>query len=472
MFLNNFSNEANLITFKEKSKVKSHIRRGRVVKQHNRKRDMLIGGGIGAVGVGLLGGAYMLGRRGKLPPVTNVNGLDELTKLIKKPTVTKVRITKSSKVNKQLDDITTLLKDKQNITVNVPPANVTVNIPNSTINRVVDNQNISNVAEGAIQELKIRTVKLPKKVYTPSSTTITKNANSARSMTEEQLEKEISNRSSKLSRYQDSLMDVKEAEILNTYIKELKNSKGGKYSDLQLTKGINNALDYFSLPKTNINNLTPFNLTVDKNYINKLNRLTNREKKILDIYQSELSRRRFKPPVIQDTIPSYFDATTDYTPLVLSVKEIERLNDYRDDVYRSKKLLDDFNSPLTLAEFNKYRKIAPNFFLTSSSTVDFKRGRGRDKLKRKKKSASNDPFLKVLNEYDKLYPSKNNKPFQGNDDKDNKRFEEFANKKLRKVNKTIENERSRKERVRKNVMLGSALLGVPLGAAYYFLRKK
>lgn len=366
MFLNNFSNEANLITFKEKSKVKSHIRRGRVVKQHNRKRDMLIGGGIGAVGVGLLGGAYMLGRRGKLPPVTNVNGLDELTKLIKKPTVTKVRITKSSKVNKQLDDITTLLKDKQNITVNVPPANVTVNIPNSTINRVVDNQNISNVAEGAIQELKIRTVTLPKRVNSLAPVSIKKNENLALNMSDIELEKEIGNRSNKLGKYQDSLMDVKEAQRLNTFIEESKNPTiikisegitGRKYSDFQLTKGINDALDYFGLTKTNINNLNKFDLNVDNTYMNKLNKLTNREKSILDIYQSELTRRRFKPTV--------------------------STNISDDDINRMSGLLDDFNSPLTLAEFNKYHKTAPNFFLTSSPTVEFARRKGsKDRVKR------------------------------------------------------------------------------------------
>ncbi|GAA6622924.1 glycine zipper family protein [Scytonema sp. NUACC26] len=255
-------------------KIKSYVRKGKIVKGHDRKIDLrsaLIGGGVGALGVGALAGAYMLGKRGTVP-------------------------------KSHLDDIKDLLKNKQHIKVEAP--SVTVNPPNINVVAPAYSESVArNIPVGATnnaivnvgEEINITKIALPKKINKLSPRSIDRKTNEALNMSDDALEREISKYGARTERFQKTLTDVTNANLLTTYIDELGKSikgknKGGRYTQDYLRQEITKLRDYFKLPKVDVEDLK-VNYTPEKEYYDKLRTLANRDKNILDIYQKELNKR-------------------------------------------------------------------------------------------------------------------------------------------------------------------------------------
>ena len=100
-----FLSDVNSIEFREKrnTKVKSYVRKGRVVRSYDKKIDVkkaLITGGIGALGVGALTGAYLLSK-GKVKPNVIGKQVNNVSTVIEQQRIPKVNITTVNEVAKQ-----------------------------------------------------------------------------------------------------------------------------------------------------------------------------------------------------------------------------------------------------------------------------------------------------------------------------------------------------------------------------------
>jgi len=278
----------------KRTKVKSFIRKGKVVRSYDRSiRDRIRDVAIGATGTALLGGAYLLGKR------NGARSLDEVKSLIK------------------------------NITVNVPTPIVNVTNTPGVVNEVINN---------AIK-LDIVRVRLPSKVYNLSESTINKTASEAAKLTDVKLERTISLISRRLQKYNVSNNELVKLDSLLLSLNRFKTGKFNKESEREyLRKQIIEYRDYFKLPKVDVNELNVESV-VDRDYATKLKKVITRDKSILDIYQSELTKRR----EVATNITTPTDA------------DIDRLSG----------MLDDFSSSRKLTLFND-TKSRHSFFLTDT----------------------------------------------------------------------------------------------------------
>jgi hypothetical protein len=279
----------------KRTKVKSFIRKGKVVRSYDRSiRDRIRDVAIGATGTALLGGAYLLGKR------NGARSLDEVKSLIK------------------------------NITVNVPTPIVNVTNTPGVVNEVINN---------AIK-LDIVRVRLPSKVYNLSESTINKTASEAAKLTDVKLERTISLISRRLQKYNVSNNELVKLDSLLLSLNRFKTGKFNKESEREyLRKQIIEYRDYFKLPKVDVNELNVESV-VDRDYATKLKKVITRDKSILDIYQSELTKRR----EVATNITTPTDA------------DIDRLSG----------MLDDFSSSRKLTLFND-TKSRRSFFLTDTT---------------------------------------------------------------------------------------------------------
>lgn len=285
------------VNFK-RTKVKSFIRKGKVVRSYDRSiGDRLRDVAIGATGTALLGGAYLLGKR---------NGA------------------------RSLDEVKSLIKNiKPEVTVNVPTPIVNVTNTPGVVNEVINN---------AIK-LDIVKVKLPSKVYNLSESTINKTASEAAKLTDVKLERTISLISRRLQKYNVSNNELVKLDSLLLSLNRFKTGKFNKESEREyLRKQIIEYRDYFKLPKVDVNELNVESV-VDRDYATKLKKVITRDKSILDIYQSELTKRR----EVATNITTPTDA------------DIDRLSG----------MLDDFSSSRKLTLFND-TKSRRSFFLTDT----------------------------------------------------------------------------------------------------------
>jgi hypothetical protein len=277
------------VNFK-RTKVKSFIRKGKVVRSYDRSiGDRLRDVAIGATGTALLGGAYLLGKR------NGARSLDEVKSLIKNiREIVKEASSKSSKVNE-------------------------------VINNAI--------------KLDIVKVKLPSKVYNLSESTINKTASEAAKLTDVKLERTISLISRRLQKYNVSNNELVKLDSLLLSLNRFKTGKFNKESEREyLRKQIIEYRDYFKLPKVDVNELNVESV-VDRDYATKLKKVITRDKSILDIYQSELTKRR----EVATNITTPTDA------------DIDRLSG----------MLDDFSSSRKLTLFND-TKSRRSFFLTDT----------------------------------------------------------------------------------------------------------
>ena len=277
------------VNFK-RTKVKSFIRKGKVVRSYDRSiGDRLRDVAIGATGTALLGGAYLLGKR------NGARSLDEVKSLIKNiREIVKEASSKSSKVNE-------------------------------VINNAI--------------KLDIVRVRLPSKVYNLSESTINKTASEAAKLTDVKLERTISLISRRLQKYNVSNNELVKLDSLLLSLNRFKTGKFNKESEREyLRKQIIEYRDYFKLPKVDVNELNVESV-VDRDYATKLKKVITRDKSILDIYQSELTKRR----EVATNITTPTDA------------DIDRLSG----------MLDDFSSSRKLTLFND-TKSRRSFFLTDT----------------------------------------------------------------------------------------------------------
>jgi hypothetical protein len=122
-------------------------------------------------------------------------------------------------------------------------------------------------------------------------------------------------------------------------LNRFKTGKFNKESEREyLRKQIIEYRDYFKLPKVDVNELNVESV-VDRDYATKLKKVITRDKSILDIYQSELTKRR----EVATNITTPTDA------------DIDRLSG----------MLDDFSSSRKLTLFND-TKSRRSFFLTDT----------------------------------------------------------------------------------------------------------
>jgi hypothetical protein len=307
---------------KRRSKVKSFIRKGKVVRSYDRSiKDRLTDVAIGATGTALLGGAYLLGKR---------NGA------------------------RSLDEVKSLIKNiKPEVTVNVPTPIVNVTNTPSVVREVINNtlsnntvkevssnsSKVNEVINNAVK-LDIVKVKLPAKVNNLSQLTINKTASKAAKMNDVKLERTISLISNRLQKYNVSNDELFKLDSLLLSLNKFKTGKFNKQSEREyLRKQIIEYRDYFKLSKVDVDELNVESV-VDRDYATKLKKVINRYKSILDIYQSELTKRR--KVVTNITTP------TD------------------DDIDRLSGMLDDFSSSRRLALFND-TKSRRSFFLTDTN---------------------------------------------------------------------------------------------------------
>ena len=296
------------VNFK-RTKVKSFIRKGKVVRSYDRSiGDRLRDVAIGATGTALLGGAYLLGKR------NGARSLDEVKSLIK------------------------------NITVNVPTPIVNVTNTPGVVREIVKeasskSSKVNEVINNAIK-LDIVRVRLPSKVYNLSESTINKTASEAAKLTDVKLERTISLISRRLQKYNVSNNELVKLDSLLLSLNRFKTGKFNKESEREyLRKQIIEYRDYFKLPKVDVNELNVESV-VDRDYATKLKKVITRDKSILDIYQSELTKRR----EVATNITTPTDA------------DIDRLSG----------MLDDFSSSRKLTLFND-TKSRRSFFLTDTT---------------------------------------------------------------------------------------------------------
>ena len=373
-----FLSDVNSIEFREKrnTKVKSYIRKGKVVRSYDKKIDVkqaLITGGLGALGFGALTGAYLLGR-GRVKPniIQQVSNADEIankviSKLpkqqIQQPNVTintndivsrvvsklpkqevvdvddivnrvskatprpivRVKVVKPKAVQQTLtkqdvEDVVSNALGKQpkqqvnNIDYDEITKRVTASLPKQQV------QTASSVS--SVIDVPISKIKLPQKINSLSQKTIDTVTKQVEDMSDDQLEKEINKYAKQFEKSTKTQLDVSNARTLEGYIDQYK--KGSKKFDKgYLKKQIDDLLDYFQLPKQDIEQVK-YNFDIDKEYVSKLNKLRTRNKNLLDIHQSELTKRRNKP-----------------TNNVRSDEDVSRIYD----------LLDDFSAANELVEF-------------------------------------------------------------------------------------------------------------------------
>ena len=297
---------------KRRSKVKSFIRKGKVVRSYDRSiRDRLTDVAIGATGTALLGGAYLLGKR------NGVKSLDEVKSLIK--------------------------KIKPEVVVNVPTPIVNVTNTPGVVKEVVEeasskSSKVKDVINGAIK-VDITKVPLPSKVNNLSQATINKTTLEAANMNEVNLEKSIGVISKRLAKYNISNDELVKLDSLLIGLNKFKTGKFNKPSEREyVRRQIIKYRDYFKLPKVDVDELDVESI-VDKDYATKLKKVINRDTSILDIYQSELTKRR--------KVATNITAPTD--------ADIDRLSG----------MLDEFSSSRELTLFND-TKSRHSFFLTDT----------------------------------------------------------------------------------------------------------
>lgn len=198
---------------KRRSKVKSFIRKGKVVRSYDRSiRDRLTDVAIGATGTALLGGAYLLGKR---------NGA------------------------RSLDEVKSLIKNiKPEVTVNVPTPIVNVTNTPSVVREVINNtlsnntvkevssnsSKVNEVINNAVK-LDIVKVKLPAKVNNLSQLTINKTASEAAKMNDVKLERTISLISNRLQKYNVSNDELFKLDSLLLSLNKFKTGKFNKQSE-------------------------------------------------------------------------------------------------------------------------------------------------------------------------------------------------------------------------------------------------
>jgi hypothetical protein len=310
---------------KRRSKVKSFIRKGKVVRSYDRSiRDRLTDVAIGATGTALLGGAYLLGKR---------NGA------------------------RSLDEVKSLIKNiKPEVVVNVPTPIVNVTNTPSVVREVINNtlsnntvkevsSNLSKVKEvvedaikGNVIKVDITRIPLPKRVDNLTEFAINKTTRDAAKMTDTKLEQSIGLVNKRLKKYAESNEQLSYLERLEISLNQLKTGKHN-YTDSYLRKEIILYRDSLGLPKIEPDKLVIESI-VDKDYITRLKKSNGRDTVIKQIYQSELTKRR--KVVTNITTP------TD------------------DDIDRLSGMLDDFSSSRRLALFND-TKSRRSFFLTDTN---------------------------------------------------------------------------------------------------------
>lgn len=377
-----FLSDVNAIEFREKrnTKVKSYVRKGRIVKQHDRKIDIksaLLGGGIGVLGIGALTGAYLLGKgRVPKPVIQQVSNADEIankviSKLpkqqIQQPNVTintddivsrvvsklpkqevvdvddivsrvskatprpivKVKVVKPKPVQQTLtkqdvEDVVSNALGKQpkqtvtNIDYDEITKRVTASLPKQQVQTTSSISSASNVINVPITK-----IKLPQKINSLSQRTIDVVTKQVEEMSDDQLEKEISKYAKQFEKSTKTQLDISNARTLEGYIDQYKEGSK-KFDKGYLKKQIDELLDYFQLPKQDIEQVK-YNFDIDKEYVSKLNKLRTRNKNLLDIHQNELTKRRNRNTVI--AAPSDEDTSRIYD------------------------LLDDFSAANELVEF-------------------------------------------------------------------------------------------------------------------------
>ena len=159
-------------------------------------------------------------------------------------------------------------------------------------------------------------------------------------MTDVKLERTISLISRRLQKYNVSNNELVKLDSLLLSLNRFKTGKFNKESEREyLRKQIIEYRDYFKLPKVDVNELNVESV-VDRDYATKLKKVITRDKSILDIYQSELTKRR----EVATNITTPTDA------------DIDRLSG----------MLDDFSSSRKLTLFND-TKSRRSFFLTDTT---------------------------------------------------------------------------------------------------------
>lgn len=339
---------------KKKVKVKSFIRKGKIVKSYNRNQEIrnkiLTGLGGAVIGAGLLGTGVLIGK-GKSPKIVQqVSNADDIARQVIS------KIPKQKDIN--VDEIVEAVSKK----VNQQKAN-TDEIVSEILKKIPKQQSTSSssssITGNILEEIPIRKVKLPARIDGLSKIKIENLTKNAQKATNEQLDKTISKLSSNLSKYQESLTDVIKTDELNTYLDNLKPEKlkqlGRDESYVKMIKSniVNDVAKYLKLPIETtkdiddlVANNTRFN--IDKEYRNNLKKLINRKKTELDIYQSELSKR--------------------------NKKDIESASS--ESIDRMKDLLDDFSLNNNYINFNQM------FFLNDVNANFARKVGSKDKKKR------------------------------------------------------------------------------------------
>lgn len=307
---------ADFANFK-RTKVKSFIRKGKVVRSYDRSiRDRIRDVAIGATGTALLGGAYLLGKR---------NGA------------------------RSLDEVKSLIKNiKPEVTVNVPTPIVNVTNTPGVVREVINNtvkevstksSKVKEVVDNAVKDnvikVDITRIPLPKRVDNLTEFAINKTTRDAAKMTDAKLEQSIGLVNKRLKKYAESNKQLVYLERLQTSLNQLKTGKHN-YTDSYLHKEIILYRDSLGLTKIEPDKLVIESI-VDKEYVTRLKKINNRDTMIKQIYQNELTKRRKSPEVIE--------------------------REY--DIERTERLLQDFSSSRKLTLFND-TKSRRSFFLTDT----------------------------------------------------------------------------------------------------------
>ena len=266
----------------------------------------------------------------KLPKqeVVDVDDIvNRVSKVIPKP-VAKVKVIKSkakqqSLTKQDIEDVVSNALSKQpkqqntNIDYDEITKRLATSLPKQQIQPTGNIDNISNVIDVPISK-----IKLPQKINSLSQKTIDTVTKQVEDMSDDQLEREIRKYSKQFEKSTKTQLDISNARTLEGYIDQYKEGSK-KFDKGYLKKQIDELLDYFKLPKQDIEQVK-YNFDIDKEYVSKLNKLRTRNKNLLDIHQNELTKRRNKP-----------------TNNTRSDEDVSRIYD----------LLDDFSAANDLIEF-------------------------------------------------------------------------------------------------------------------------
>jgi cell fate (sporulation/competence/biofilm development) regulator YmcA (YheA/YmcA/DUF963 family) len=399
---------------KSKTKVKSYVRKGRIVRQHDRKVDIksaLLGGGIGILGVGTLTGAYLLGKGKVKPqqfkvdtdeiankiisklPKENIVNVDDIVSRVSEATprpIAKVKIVRPKQPVQQtltkqdVEDVVKGVLDKQpkpkttNIDYEEIAKRLTASLPKQQIQTT---SSVSNVVDSNLPVLPLKRVNLPIKIYKLSPKKIEEETKKASEMLDDELDIKINELYEEMKPFIDVEDQINSSKRLKELIEEYKKlDKEARQRERWLTEP-KNLINKIGLSKVIDKDISldkiDFVLEDDPEYLEKLKKQLTRMSKIKNIYTEELKKRKKltrNPNAYSDNGISK-SVDVDAPIITTSQEEIDRLNDF----------LSDFSAANDLVKFCKKMNQLndSHLFFLSDLEVTFARRLGsKDKVKR------------------------------------------------------------------------------------------